>query len=144
MGAEPTGLLHLPENGFCISSPPFPPCPCRCFLLFIPPQPFSFLPLPLMRAQLLCRVFFYILQRKARLLQQSNAHKMLPGLGGTSSAPLLSPHPSFSLSVTARALTVAFGVTSPQSEVFSPMLSGLGRSNLSFQVAREGRASSAP
>lgn len=37
-----------------------------------------------------------------------------------------------------------FGVTSPQSEGFSPMLSGLGRSNLSLQVAREGRASSAP
>lgn len=144
MGTEPMGLLHLPENGFRISSPPFPPCPCRCLLLFIPPQPFSFLPLPLMQAPLLCRVFFYTLQRKARLLQQSNTHKMLPGLGGTSSAPLLSPHPSFSLSVTARALTVAFGVTSPQSEVFSPMLSGQGRSNLSLQVAREGRASSAP
>lgn len=126
MGAEPTGLLHLPENGFCISSPPFPPCPCRCFLLFIPPQPFSFLPLPLMRAQLLCRVFFYILQRKARLLQQSNTHRTLPGLGDTSSAPLLSPHPSFSLSVTARALTVVLGSPHPNQRGFLPCFQDWG------------------
>lgn len=143
-GGRADGALAPPRKWLLHQLSPLPTLPMQMFSS-IYSTPALLFPSPAFDAgSAICRVFFYILQRKARLLQQSNTHRTLPGLGGTSSAPLLSPHPSFSLSVTARALTVAFGVTSPQSEVFSPMLSGLGRSNLSLQVAREGRASSAP